>query len=220
PASSKPDPLAVSADIRNLGTADAGAFQTTLGLYADAGLTVRVASATPCQTATLSAGGEVTCQWLIMVPGSSQPATLYLGVNTDSANKVIESDEANNSRSATLQVSACAYAIAPVSINYEAQKVVISVITTSQCAWSFTSTSPDMTVPGSASGVGSGVVTLNVMANTSAAPRSLTGSVAGEGFVVVKQAAAPSLGHNVRQPDDPGKRGSDAQLRGSQRSRP
>jgi hypothetical protein len=86
----------------------------------------------------------------------------------------------------TQMSGACAYTITPASRFHGsgAASAQVVVNTPPSCAWTAASLAPWATISSADSGVGSGTVTYSLTANTAAAPRKGTLSVAGQGFLL------------------------------------
>lgn len=92
----------------------------------------------------------------------------------------------------------CSYSIAPTSQNLTpaASTKSVNVTTSAGCAWTATSNDPSfLSINSGASGTGNGTVTYTIAANSTAAPRTGTLTIAGQTFTVTQ--AAPGLVGNV-----------------------
>lgn len=87
---------------------------------------------------------------------------------------------------------ACAFSIAPPSVNVtpDAANGTVAVTTTAACAWTAVSNVSWIAITSGASGTGNGSVTYSVSANAADA-RSGTVTIAGKTFTVSQAAAAP-----------------------------
>jgi subtilisin family serine protease len=87
--------------------------------------------------------------------------------------------------------SSCTYALVPTSQSYTAAggAAGISVSTQTLCPWTAVSNAPWITITAGASGTGGGPVNYSVAANSLAAPRSATITIAGLTFTVNQEAA-------------------------------
>lgn len=99
----------------------------------------------------------------------------------------------------TPPASACTYTISPVSQSFGASGGTGSVTVTTQagCDWSASSGASWLTLTTGSSGSGTGTVGYSVAANTAAAARSGSMSVAGNTFAVSQQAATASTSATI-----------------------
>ncbi|MEU9741308.1 discoidin domain-containing protein [Micromonospora chersina] len=155
------DPVTLSATVRNAGTAPAAASAVTFSLG-----TTKVGTAA---VGALAAGASATVSLAI---GARNAGTYEVTATADEANTVIEQNESNNSRTASLTVSA----------------VPSSDLVAGAVSWSPGTPSAGATVTFSvsirnqgtvASAAGAHGITLTVLSDTGAVVRTLTGSYSG-----------------------------------------
>jgi subtilase family serine protease len=97
--------LACSVVFRNQGGQAAGAFANDLRLSPDAITTVGDALLTGCGVSYLAAGASATVSCSAVVPAATGIGGWYAGVIADSANLILESNEANNTGSVAFTVT-------------------------------------------------------------------------------------------------------------------
>jgi len=90
----------ITSAIRNLGTADAGAFRLGYYLSTDATITTADIPLGTCSYAGLAAGASSGCAGPLLFPTTLTPGRYYFGAIVDDQNQVVESDKTNNARAA------------------------------------------------------------------------------------------------------------------------
>jgi len=91
----------ITSAIRNLGTADAGAFRLGYYLSTDATITTADIPLGTCSYAGLAAGASSGCAGPLLFPTTLTPGRYYFGAIVDDQNQVVESDKTNNARAAS-----------------------------------------------------------------------------------------------------------------------
>ena len=95
-----------SAVIKNQGTADAGAFRMGIYLSTDTTITTSdIDTGWGCNVPSLAVGASWTCSGEVGIPAVVSPGKYYLGAYADSKNAVSESNESNNGRAASNQIT-------------------------------------------------------------------------------------------------------------------
>jgi hypothetical protein len=135
--------------------------------------------------------------WITIVRGSS-------GTGTATVEFAVAAN-AGASRTGTLTIAgiafvvsqaaatqSCQFSISPASAAVPASgsSTTVNVASGSGCAWTASSNVPWITIGAGASGLGNGIVTLSVAANTGTSPRDGTVTVAGQTFTVTQAGAA------------------------------
>ena len=98
--------ISVAATIKNQGSQAAGAFWAIFYLSSDSTITLGdISTGYGCNTSSLEANASSNCSGSIEIPTSVASGNYYLGVYADPDNTVSESNETNNGRAATNQIS-------------------------------------------------------------------------------------------------------------------
>jgi Ca2+-binding RTX toxin-like protein len=91
-----PSGTALNFHIDNIGTADAGSFDTNVALFSDSALTTAVAQLGTLSLPSLAAGASALESIALTLSAPATPGTYYIGVSADSTNLITESSETNN----------------------------------------------------------------------------------------------------------------------------
>jgi uncharacterized protein (TIGR03437 family) len=108
--------------------------------------------------------------------------------------RVSDANNCSGTRSYSLTINACSYAINPASQSFPASggSGTVNVTAATGCAWTAGSNATWLTVTSGSSGNGNGAVGFSVAANTGVA-RSSTLTIAGQTFTVTQLEAAPAF---------------------------
>ena len=93
--------ISVTSTTRNQGTGEAGAFRVGVYLSTNTMITTDDLLLDSCSLTSLGVGNTSGCDRSLTIPGTVTPGTYYVGAVADDQTSVSESDETNNSRSAT-----------------------------------------------------------------------------------------------------------------------
>ena len=93
--------ISVTSTTRNQGTGVAGAFRVGVYLSTNTTITMDDLLLDSCSFASLGVSGTADCDRSVTIPGTVTPGTYYVGAVADDRSSVPESNETNNSLSAT-----------------------------------------------------------------------------------------------------------------------
>jgi Ca2+-binding RTX toxin-like protein len=91
-----PSGTALNFHIDNIGTTDAGSFDTNVALFSDSALTTAVAQLGTVSLSSLAAGASAPESIALALSAPATPGTYYIGVSADSTHLITESSETNN----------------------------------------------------------------------------------------------------------------------------
>ena len=157
------------------------------------------ASGTVAVTAGASCGWTATSNdgWLTITAGASGSgnANVAYGVsaNTSTASRTGTMTIAGQTFTVTQAGAPCTFAITPGFSNLSSSAATTGTVTVAAgagCAWTATSNDSWLTISGGAGGNGNGTVTYAVAANTGAALRTGTMTIAGQTFTVTQAGAS------------------------------
>ena len=207
-----PDPVARQADIRVNGQS-AGVRQDSapcrFGISAssqsvDAGggtFTVSVTGANSCSWTATS-----NVSWVTIVSGASGTGSgtvrLQVSANTGDVRTsalAIAGQTFTVAQGAVSVNPACTYSLSAPShpISASGGPGAVAVTTAPGCAWTAVSNDPWITVTSGASSVGDNTVGFSVAANSGAAPRTGTLTVANQAFIVTQASSGPPCEYTI-----------------------
>jgi hypothetical protein len=159
--------------------------------------TFTITTGTSCSwTATSNAA------WLTITNGASGSGngtvSYSVSANTGTASRTGTITIAGQTFTVVQAGTSCTFTISPVSSNLTSTAATTGTVTVTAgtgCSWTATSNAAWLTIASGASGSGNGVVTYNVAANTDAALRTGTLTIAGQSFTVTQ--AGTSCGYSI-----------------------
>lgn len=185
--------ISVNAQVRNDGTAAAGAFRVELLLSTDSTITwADQDTQRGCSFDGLAPGAQSSCGGSVPLPANVGPGTYHLGVMVDYLGAVIESNDSNNTRAADTgalvitQASTCTYSLSSQSQSFPGSggSGSVNVTAGTGCNWTAASNASWLVISSGGSGTGNGTVNYTVSANTSSSSRSANLTIAGQTFAV------------------------------------
>ena len=188
----------ISAQIRNDGSAAAGAFRVELLLSTDSTITwADPDTGRGCSFDALPPGARTSCSGSVPLPSSAGPGTYFLGVMVDYLGAVIESNDSNNTRAADTgalvitEATSCTYALSAQAQSFPASGGAgsVNVTTIAGCNWTAASNASWLSISSGGSGSGNGTVNYNVAANSTSSSRSANLTIGGQTFAVTQAAA-------------------------------